>query len=185
MKLIVGLGNPGEKYVKNRHNVGFQFLDYLVQKLEVPSTENTFKTDKRLGAEILKINMDEEVIILDKPQTFMNESGKAVRKIVTSYKLQVTRDLVVVHDDLDIKIGAYKLQLGKGPKIHGGVLSIENELRDTNFWRLRIGVDNRDAENRIPGEAYVLQNFTGDEQKILKSVFDSINLSLLLNPVGK
>jgi peptidyl-tRNA hydrolase, PTH1 family len=101
----------------------------------------------------------------------MNESGKAVKKLVDFYKVEMD-DLYVIHDDLDIKLGEYKIQKGVGPKVHGGVNSIERELGKEDFWRARVGVDNRDLENRIPGEEYVLQNFTREERNIL---MESIN----------
>ena len=182
MKLIVGLGNPGEKYRNNRHNVGYLFLDYIIQKKEVSSINyqvssvKPFKRDKYSEAEITEIKLNNETIILAKPQTFMNESGRAVKKIVSSmkYKVLIMNDMFVVHDDLDIKLGEYKIQLGKGPKLHNGIESIEKALGTTEFWRIRIGVDNRDSENRMPGEKYVLQDFTLEEKKTLQSNFDEI-----------
>jgi len=82
-------------------------------------------------------------------------------------------------DDLDLKLGEYKIQLGKGPKLHNGIESIENKLNTKNFWRLRIGVDNRKEDNRIPGEAYVLQNFTANEQERINKVFEQISHELI------
>jgi PTH1 family peptidyl-tRNA hydrolase len=116
MKLIVGLGNPGREYENTRHNVGAIFIDYLKKK-EIPSG-----------------------IILAKTDVFMNDSGTSVRKMVDYYKLGLDF-LCVVHDDLDIPLGSYKIQKGKGPKLHNGILSVENELGSEDFWRVRIGVD--------------------------------------------
>ena len=88
--------------------------------------------------------------------------------------LQVTRELFVAHDDLDIPLGKFKIQKGTGPKLHNGLESIENHLKNSDFYRIRIGVENRDPERRIPGEAYVLQNFTSNENAILNTTFPTI-----------
>lgn len=150
MILIVGLGNLGDKYKNNRHNVGFITLDKLKEKIgEVK------------GFYFLK------------PQTFMNASGQAVAKIKNFYKID-TQDIYLIHDDLDIKLGEYKIQLGVGPKVHNGVDSVENELGTKDFWRIRIGVDNRERENRIKGEDYVLQDFMKEEKEILNQTIEKV-----------
>lgn len=178
MKLIVGLGNPWVKYQNNRHNVGWHFLDYLVQKIKL-SIYNyqfsiSFQIEKKLEAAICKIEINGEEVILAKPQTFMNESGRAVSKILVKYEIRNTNYVYVVHDDLDIRLGKFKIQKSKGPKLHNGVESIEKTLRTSEFWRMRIGVDNRDPENRIAGEKYVLQNFTREERVVIKAVFTRV-----------
>ena len=117
-------------------------------------------------------------LILAKPMTFMNDSGLAVQKLAAFYKLPAT-DIYVIHDDLDIGLGAYKIQKGIGPKVHNGVNSIEEKLGTKEFYRVRVGVDNREGENRIPGEDYVLQNFRKEEKKVLKEKIDIIVEELL------
>src|SRR6185369_4075580 len=117
MRLFVGLGNPGKKYEKTRHNVGWLVLD----SLQIPNTK--FEVQKQFNAEVLKIGET----ILAKPQTFMNDSGVAVSAIVNFYKIEPD-NIYVIHDDLDIKLGEYKIQKGKGPKQHNGILSIEEKL---------------------------------------------------------
>lgn len=144
MKLVVGLGNPGPKYLNNRHNVG-----YLV-------TEKLKK------------------VLAKKTGVFMNESGRAVEALLSKYSGFSTQDLYIVHDDLDIKLGDYKIQFGRGPKDHKGVKDIEEKLGTTDFWRVRIGVDNRDTDNRIAGEEYVLQDFTNKERKIIDEVIEEV-----------
>ena len=151
MKLIVGLGNPGEEYRNHRHNVGFMFIDELHKSLPLEDTE--FK--------------------LLKPQTFMNKSGEAVAREANYYKIP-PEQVIVVHDDLDIPLGLWKKQTGVGPKLHYGIQSIEEQLGTKDFVRIRIGVDNRNPENRTPGEAYVLQNFTDEERAKLQEVFRTI-----------
>ena len=107
---------------------------------------------------------DHQSLVLVKPQTFMNSSGQAVSAIATYYKLPAA-DLFVVHDDLDLRLGEYKIQKAIGPKVHGGINSIEQKLGNNNFWRVRIGVDNRSVDNRIAGEEYVLQSFSESERE--------------------
>jgi PTH1 family peptidyl-tRNA hydrolase len=153
MKLLVGLGNPGSKYLQTRHNVGFLFIDYLVK-------------NKLLNKQFRTL----------KPDTFMNNSGLAVSKELNFYKL-LPADLIVVHDDLDLRLGEFKMQLGKGPHLHNGVESVEKSVGTKEFWRVRVGVDNRDLENRVSGQSYVLQNFTTEELDMLhKQVFPKIKL---------
>ncbi len=153
MKIFIGLGNPGEKYQNNRHNVGYMFINYL-------KTQNSkLKTDN------LKFTTT---------SCFMNESGKEVKKIIENWKLEIG-NLYIVHDDLDIPLGKFKIQLGQGPKLHNGIKSIEEKLGSKNFWRIRIGVDARKKENWINGETYVLQDFLPEEKEILLSqVFPKI-----------
>lgn len=167
MKLIIGLGNPGPQYTKTRHNVGFLCLDYIANKLGKSSDD--WKNDQKLTADIIIIP---NKYILLKPQTFMNRSGEAVTRTMQFYKLGL-QDITVIHDDLDIKIGIYKISIGKGPKLHNGTSSIENKV-GKDFQRVRIGVENRTPENRIPGESYVLQDFTTEEMPMLTQVFEDI-----------
>jgi len=141
MKLVVGLGNPGKDYVNTRHNVGYMVVDEL-------------KKHKASNFQIFKST------------NFMNESGSFVQALCTKYDIQNT-NLYVIHDDLDIKLGEYKIQFGKGPKDHNGILDIENKLGTKDFWRVRIGVDNRPFDNKPMGEEYVLQNFPPEERNLL------------------
>jgi PTH1 family peptidyl-tRNA hydrolase len=165
MKLIIGLGNPGTEYENTRHNVGFLFLDYFAQK-------NSFKLNKKFSSEMLEIAQNNEKFILEKPQTFMNRSGEAVSKIKNFYKI-TNENIYVVHDDLDLRLGEFKIQKGIGPKLHNGILSIEEFLKGKDFYRIRIGVDNR-TDVKIPGQEYVLGKFTKEENQRLLQVFDGI-----------
>ncbi len=166
MKLLVGLGNPGEKYENNRHNVGFMFVDYLAR-----AKGASWKYDKYVSAQICMLSGE---IILAKPQTFMNRSGESVKKLLEKFDLK-SSDLIVVHDDLDIPLNKFKLQL-QGPKLHNGLTSIQDRLRTMDFMRIRIGVDARSTENRMPGEEFVLQNFTKEELLLLPEMFKKIEL---------
>ncbi|HKY74355.1 MAG TPA: aminoacyl-tRNA hydrolase [Patescibacteria group bacterium] len=159
---LVGLGNPGKKFERTRHNSGFRFLDLLAQKFDVQ-----WKHDSSLQAEIAA--MPENGLVLMKPQTFMNKSGEAVRGLV-KYGGQYDR-LYIAYDDLDLALGVYKIQFDKGPKIHNGVNSIRETLGDIPFWNIRIGTDTRNGDRSMPSEEYVLQPFTElEEHKFLTTV---------------
>ncbi len=174
MKLIVGLGNPGEKYANTRHNVGFMVVDQIAQMVNGQwSMIKKFNSLIINNKQSLANNVGQPSTILSKPQTFMNDSGIAVSKMMNFYKIQ-SSELYIIHDDLDIKLGEYKIQKGIGPKVHNGVNSIEEKLGTKDFWRVRVGVDNRNSENRLPGEEYVLQNFNNMEEKILNKVISEI-----------
>lgn len=147
MKLIVGLGNPEDKYKNNRHNVGYMFIDNLQNRLKNFS--------------------------LVKSKVFMNSSGEAVKKLVKSNNTKLD-ELYIAHDDLDIPLGSFKIQFGIGPKVHNGINDIEKELATNEFWRIRIGVDNRDKDNRTVGEEYVLEDFSDDEMKTIDNVINEI-----------
>ncbi len=163
MKIIVGLGNPGEEYEKTRHNAGFMFIDKLAGK-------DSFEMDKKQEAEILK----RDSLLLIKPQTFMNDSGRAVRKIMDFYKAGI-EDVVIVHDDLDIAFGEYKIQKEKGPKVHNGLKSVEQYLGRKDFLRVRIGIDNRQPVTGYgTGADYVLSKMSKEELKEINAVMDEI-----------
>ncbi len=166
MKLLFGLGNPGTEYEKNRHNVGFLFVDYLLSLHDHPP----LSYDKYLLSETTQLTIGTEKVIVAKPQTFMNKSGEALTKIAIRYSI-LPSDVIVVHDDLDLTLGNFKIQLGKGPKMHNGIGSIEAHYKTLEFWRIRIGVDARQGKP-ISGEEYVLQNFSADEQKSLFDIFE-------------
>lgn len=149
MRLIIGLGNPGEKYKNTRHNVGFMVADAL-QKIKLQNS-----------------------VVVKKSNTFMNQSGESVGKMVNKYMIDLS-NLYVVHDDLDILLGSYKIQFGKGPKDHNGIKSVDNVLGTDQYWHIRVGIDNRSSDNRQTGEEYVLQDFTEDEMLILDKVISEV-----------
>lgn len=169
MKLIVGLGNPGKEYEKSRHNLGFQFIDYLANKYDSKFV-NKFQS---LYSEVKLKNVGK--VILLKPQTFMNASGNAVQQATKFYKIPA-ENIFIVFDDLDIKAGEFKIQKGKYPKIHNGVNDIINKLGTDQVWFVRIGSDERsDVERKfIAGKDYVLQK-TGCE---FREVFEKVEEKL-------
>jgi PTH1 family peptidyl-tRNA hydrolase len=175
MKLLIGLGNPGELYTNNRHNVGFHFLNYFIHNIDrycpnIIKKQNSFERSVKFRAKVCHIFDDK---LIAKPQTYMNLSGIAVRKMHQFYKIE-TSDIFVAHDDLDIPLGQFKIQQTKGPKVHNGLASIEKELGTADFWRVRIGIENRSPENKISGHDYVLSNFTNEEKNMINTVSATI-----------
>lgn len=144
MKLVIGLGNPGKEYAKNRHNIGFRIIDAL-------------------GA------LGNDVKIL-KPMEYMNNSGKAVAKEVKFYKLDPTKDILVVSDDKDMIFGKLRERSEGSAGGHNGLKSIITELGTENFHRLKFGVGHEDQ--KIPTDAFVLQNFSKDEEEKLPGLID-------------
>ena len=135
IKLIIGIGNPDEQYKETRHNVGFMFVDYLAKKLGA----NEFDLDKKSNSLISKTKLEKTPVVLAKPQTYVNKSGEAVKKLVVNCKLKI-ENLVIVHDDLDITFGNVKLSFDKNSGGHKGIESIMRALKTKKFYRLRIGL---------------------------------------------
>lgn len=166
MFLIVGLGNPGKKFEKTRHNVGFRVVNEFAKKNNFPD----FKISKKFNALISEGEFNNEKVILAKSQTFMNLSGKAVKKLVSSFRFQVS-GLWVVHDDIDLPLGKIRIVKNRGSAGHKGVESIIRAINSKNFVRFRIGIKSQKIENRKQKvEVFVLQKFNKDEEKIIKEV---------------
>lgn len=171
MKLFVGLGNPEIKFSNNRHNVGHMAIDAINEALKSKYKRKSPPFSQKFLQSI--VSDYSPFAVLAKPMKYMNDSGVAVKKLVNCYNLN-TEDLYVIHDDLDIPIGEYKIQVGKGPKVHNGITSVEEELGTKNFGRIRIGIENRDEKKRTKGEDYVLSDFTEEEKRIIKWVIQKI-----------
>lgn len=168
MMLILSLGNPGKKFEKTRHNVGFLVVDEFREKNNFPD----FKLSKKLMAEISEGFSNERKIILAKPQTFMNASGRAVKILNTRYRIPNT-NLWVVHDDIDLPLGKIRIVKNRGAAGHKGVQSIINEIKTKNFIRFRIGIKSQKAKDRLQKtEKFVLEKFSKEEEKILKKVVE-------------
>ena len=171
MIIIFGLGNPGRKFYKTRHNVGFQVVDKFKRENEFSNWRGRKKDFKALISEG-KIN--HKKIILAKPQTFMNDSGKAVKLLTNFYK--ITRPgLVVIHDDIDLLLGKIKISKGRGSAGHKGVQSIINEIGTKDFIRFRVGIRPKSCNFSTIVEnvgEFVLQEFTKNEQKIIKETIE-------------
>lgn len=139
MKVIAGLGNPGDEYKNTRHNAGFMFIDALSDAWNITNWR------EKNEAQVAEAFLDGEKIILVKPMTYMNESGRAIGAILNYYKLETT-DLTVAHDDMDIPVGAIRIRKKGGAGGHRGIDSILKHVSDENFVRFRIGIG-RPAEN--------------------------------------
>ena len=169
MKLIIGLGNPGDKYKNNRHNVGHQYIEFLIKELT-----NIELTDSSSNPQCVNALINNKEILLCKSDKFMNNSGFSVKKVLAKHQNIPLENVYIVHDDLDIPLGKFKIDHATGPKLHNGIKSIEETLKTRDFWRIRIGVDARKPDTWIDGEKYVLSDFTKEEQKIIKLIFPNI-----------
>ena len=143
MKLIIGLGNPGEKYDNTRHNIGFDVVSHLLQDFETVS-QTTWATEKKFKSDIATFEWqpksgDLEKVILAKPLTFMNNSGEAVRLVADFYKISPD-DIWVIHDELDLPVGTLKIRNGGSGAGHHGIESIIQSLGTDKFWRFRLGI---------------------------------------------
>ncbi len=162
--LLTGLGNPGEKYEKTRHNIGFMVVDLLSQR-EGATFSDISGPPPRQQAEI---RQGENRIILLKPLTFMNRSGKAVAKVKNFFKIPLD-NLLIIQDDLDMEFGRIKVVRAGGAGGHNGIRSIISALGSREFPRLKIGIGRPDSP--VPVDRYVLSRFSGDElQKLDKIV---------------
>jgi PTH1 family peptidyl-tRNA hydrolase len=182
MKIIVGLGNPGKKYEKTRHNAGFLVVDKLAAKNGL-----NWKQNKKASCAVAEYEGD----LLIKPQTFMNNSGMAVQSILSYYKLlpkkwglfakeeaDLTDALVVVHDDVDLPLGKYKTSTSSGSAGHKGVQSIIDHIKTKHFTRIRIGIsDPKRNERATPG--FVLQRFSSGELEVIDSIASQVILEKL------
>lgn len=170
MLLFVGLGNPGEKYEQTPHNAGFVALDMLRHSLGYSSAYDVgdWEFDKYTNSFVCigKATLEPK-FVLAKPNTFMNKSGEALTQLVKKYEVDINKDLVVFHDDLDIKLGEYKITRGKNPKGHNGLKSVFHHLKTVDFLTVRIGIENREDTN-IPGEDYVLKKYSKEEIETLQ-----------------
>ncbi len=171
MKYFFGLGNPGDKYQKTRHNAGFMLIDFLAQELF--GSNYHFSEQTKLRAQVFK----DANLVLAKPVTFMNDSGHAVQAVTAYFKSSeadgaaARKNLVVAHDDLDLAMGECKLQFGRGPKTHNGLQSIYQTLKTDQFWHLRIGIDDRQGDRSIPPANYVLAKLMKHDLMIMEQAF--------------
>lgn len=166
MKLIIGIGNPGDKYINTRHNLGFKVLDELTEHLQ-----DNFKLDEKLKSEILK---DGDLIYV-KPQTFVNNSGMAVKLVADYFKVSL-ENIILIHDELDLPLGKIKIRIGGGGSGHHGVESIIKDLNSPDFIRVRLGIGN---EHSLGGERghkhfdankFVVEDFTPQEKNTVKTM---------------
>ena len=165
--LIVGLGNPGNEYKNTRHNVGFMAIDFLTP------TDTTWKKEK--NAMTARVDIDGLNAILVKPQTYMNNSGEAVGALMAFYKIPL-ENIVVIHDDMDLKLGDVREKVGGSSAGHNGIKSIDNAI-GKEYRRIRIGIGHpRDFENPMDPADWVLGKFDAVQLKQIKSVIKSIKI---------
>lgn len=160
MKLIVGLGNPGEQYKFTRHNAGFLAVDYILNNGDGFITA---KPSHDFKSEIFTWVDGNKKTIFMKPQTYMNDSGQALKVIVNFYKMDLAIDLLVIHDDVDLPFGTFRTTDSSSAAGHNGVKSIIENIGTRDFHRIRIGVETRRSRGDLPTDAYVLQKFTDEE----------------------
>ncbi|MBN2117006.1 MAG: aminoacyl-tRNA hydrolase [Anaerolineales bacterium] len=161
--LLIGLGNPGREYRDNRHNVGFMLIDRLIIRLNARGLKVQSK------AIVTTATYEEHKLILAKPQTYMNLSGRSAQGLLHFYKLPI-ENMLVAHDDLDIPFGTIRIRPGGGPGGQRGMASTIEQLGTKDFPRLRIGIGR--PPGRVNPSDYVLQNFSRDEMKILSEIID-------------
>ena len=175
MKLIVGLGNPGNQYAHSRHNIGFMCVAHFAKERE-------WSFEKKEGlARTAHGRIESEEIVLARPQTFMNASGEAVKKLTIKYRIK-PEDLIVVHDEMDLRLGNIRIRRGGSSAGHNGVDSIIRELGTADFVRVRVGVGHpRDAgvEERGHVVGYVLGDFSGDEAEVIKKVIAEADQAII------
>ncbi len=140
MFLIVGLGNPEEKYEKTRHNMGFNTIDKIAKKYNIEFDKNKFEGIYGIGS------IYGEKVILLKPQTYMNLSGRSLAPMANFYKVDI-QNIIVIYDDMDIEVGAIKLRKKGGPGSHNGMKSVVEELNSTDFPRVRVGIGKPEFKN--------------------------------------
>lgn len=173
MILIVGLGNPGEKYENTRHNLGFMVLDDLAKKL-LPLEKTIWKKDNKSNSLFI---INTPLFILAKPQTFMNASGSSVSKLAAYYKIK-PQNIWVIHDDVDLPLGKFKIRVGGAAAGHHGVESIMAGLGTDKFVRFRLGIG-RPVEDSFSVESYVLEGLEAKEaRKMIKKTVKAVSMAL-------
>ncbi len=169
MKLIVGLGNPGQNYANNRHNIGFLCLNHFARKQGIRFDR------KQCQARIGMGEVGSSKIVVAKPQTFMNTSGQPVSRLIEKFNINLD-DLIIIHDDLDLPLGKIRIRCGGSSGGHKGVDSIIDLLGSQDFLRLRVGIGRPVAEtSEADIVAYVLSDFTPDEKQIITQVIPRVS----------
>ncbi len=173
MQLIVGLGNPGGKYQYTRHNIGYMAIDNIV------SAQQDYKIKKKFNSIIYETIIDKNRTILIKPETYMNNSGDAVSQIANFYKID-SKNILVLHDELDIPFGKIRIKSGGGNAGHNGLKSISKKI-DNNYTRVRLGIGHPGNKERVNG--HVMGNFTGSEKEKLNQILNYLtnNIYEILN----
>jgi PTH1 family peptidyl-tRNA hydrolase len=171
MKIIVGLGNPGEKYKNTRHNAGFLAVDYILNNDGFMDA----KPSHEFKSEMYSWGSGDSKLIFLKPQTYMNDSGQALKVICNFYKLDLSKDLLIIHDEVDLPFDTIRLTESSSAAGHNGVQSIIDNIGTQDFHRIRIGVETRASREELPTDAFVLQNFSDEElNKLQTEIFPKV-----------
>ena len=159
LKLIVGLGNPEQRYLTTRHNVGFWVLDSLAEKLS-----KNFSQQKKYESELFEHEFDSKLFHMMKPLSYINNSGIPIRKFIKNKNIEV-ENILIIYDDLDLDVGKIRLKQGGGSGGHNGLNSIIEQIGSKNFWRLRIGIGKPDDKNKVID--YVLGKPSLDDKNLI------------------
>lgn len=168
--LIIGLGNPGEKYQKTRHNIGFRALDSLFSDFH-QTTASPFVFNKKINGEIAKVTEEKKIYLL-KPSSFMNLSGVPVVAAMNYFEIDI-ENIIVIHDDIDLPLGQIRLSKNSGAGGHNGVASIIEQLGSKDFTRLKIGISTELSRESIATEKFVLGKFSPEEDVLLEKIITS------------
>lgn len=171
MKLIVGLGNPGKKYADNRHNIGFRCVNKLARVHGISLSQRGSQAQFGVG------EIEGNKVILAKPRTFMNLSGRSTKLLMQRFQAS-TGDFLIIHDDLDLTLGKLRLYSGGGSGGHKGLESIITELGSRDFTRIRVGIGRPLEEDRDAAE-YVLSNFSAEEKVVVENTIIRVTEAIL------
>jgi len=170
IRLLVGLGNPGTRYERNRHNIGFMAVDAIVRRHGIGALRSKFQSA------IAESAIAGERVLVQKPQTYMNLSGDAVGEAARFYKI-APDEIAVIHDEIDLAPGKLKVKRGGGSAGHNGLRSIDDAIGE-DFWRVRLGVGHPGVKELV--QPYVLQNFDAEEMQWVVPLIDAIAEALPL-----
>ncbi len=171
MKLIVGLGNPGLEYQNTRHNIGFMTIDNYLNHIKDKFNLNNLIWQTKFKAEYLNVNINNKKVLIVKPTTYMNLSGDSIIEFVNYYKIAI-KDILVIHDDLDLPIGTYRIKKDSSSGGHNGIKSIINNLGTNSFARLKVGIS---SNKNMDTKDYVLGHFTSEELNNLNTLYPLFN----------
>ena len=174
MRLLVGLGNPGSRYAGNRHNIGFMAVDAIVRRHSFSSIRERFHSLTAEGT------IDGEKVLALAPQTFMNDSGRAVQAALQFFKLQPS-DVIVIYDEIDLPLGKVRAKRGGGAGGHNGIRSIDAHIGQ-DYWRVRLGVGHPGQKELV--KAYVLMDFFKEEHAEVQAMLDAVAEAIPLMIAG-
>lgn len=177
MFIFIGLGNPGEEYEETRHNAGRMMVQYFAKKEKL----GEFESDENLLSLVLEAKLPKSLFIL--PETYTNNSGRAIKRLVDKKILKIPknkeiRNLIVIHDDLDLSLGKFKISFGKNSAGHKGVESVIRALSTKNFARIRIGVSPKKKPDAKKILDFIIGKFRPKEKEILSGVFRKIHSAI-------